>query len=497
MRHRAAIVAIVSVAVVLVAAFTIVRRPESPRLRSEAGSQVDRPGQEARAEGGEQEYQEQKEGVEAHLEAARQAKANGTFGVTGKIRYAAAAAATGWRGEVPFDPTADDWEPAIAADPHAPYVYWVATHFGAKPCPGNCPVPWMALRVSTDGGASFGPLKALCACKGSWQYDPEIEVVENTGAVYAAYLNGFNTVFTKSTDHGQTWSTPVTVFGNVSWTDKPALTTSADGRDVYISWNGPNGGDPWMSVSHDAGATWTQTQLVNSNRYFYAYDADVLPNGNVVFSESSIDYSGPGASAVGVVEFRDFVSTNAGASWTNVLVDTVPVGEACTATGCSSDFYLGHSGVSADASGNLVFVYDGATTNLGPQTIWARRSTDGGLTWSARTALSVSGEEATSPAVEALGAGDFRCWYMQTNGGNVDQWNVWYRTSTNGGSTWSAPVKISDATSGAAYKTAQGFQEVYGDYGEIAITNTGKTIGTWGEGTSYDGPGGVWLNAQS
>jgi Neuraminidase (sialidase) len=153
--------------------------------------------------------------------------------------------------------------------------------------------------------------------------------------------------------------------------------------------------------------------------------------------------------------------------------------------------------VSADASGNLVYVYDGATTNLGPQTIWARRSTDGGLTWSARTALSVSGEEATSPTVEALGAGDFRTWYMQTNGGNVDQWNVWYRTSTNGGSTWSAPVKISDATSGAAYKTAQGFQEVYGDYGEIAITNTGKTVATWGEGTSYDGPGGVWLNLQN
>ena len=34
----------------------------------------------------------------------------------------------------------------------------------------------------------------------------------------------------------------------------------------------------------------------------------------------------------------------------------------------------------------------------------------------------------------------------------------------------------------------------YGDYGEIAITNRGKSIGTWGEGLSYDGPGGVWFN---
>ena len=32
-------------------------------------------------------------------------------------------------------------------------------------------------------------------------------------------------------------------------------------------------------------------------------------------------------------------------------------------------------------------------------------------------------------------------------------------------------MKISDASGGAAYKTAAGFGEPYGDYGEIAITN--------------------------
>jgi hypothetical protein len=66
----------------------------------------------------------------------------------------------------------------------------------------------------------------------------------------------------------------------------------------------------------------------------------------------------------------------------------------------------------------------------------------------------------------------------------------------NGGSTWSAPVKISDATGGAAYKTANGFGEVYGDYGEIGINSAGKTVAIWGEGASYTGPGGVWFNRQ-
>jgi hypothetical protein len=429
-----------------------------------------------------------------HLEAAAEAKDNQTFGVTSQIPHRAA---PGWAGEAVFDRRADDWEPAVAADPNAPYVYMIATHFAAKPCKGNCPVPWMAVRVSKDGGNTFGSAQPLCACKGSWQYDPIIEVVQKTGAVYAAYLNGFNAVFLKSTDHGKTWSQPVDTFGNVSWTDKPVLAASPSGHDVYISFNGPTGGDPWMAVSHDFGATWSQTGVDESSRYYFAYDAAVLPDGTVVFSEGSIDYSGPGATAVGQVEHRAFVSKDHGATWTNVLVDTVPIGEPCTAAGCISDFYLGHSGVSSDDNGVLTYVYDGATVDQGPQRIWVKRSTNDGLTWGSRTPLSVAGEEATSPAVEATGSGDIRVWYMQTKNDNTDAWNVWYRSSTDGGNTWTAPVNISDATGGAAYKTPQGFQEVYGDYGEIAITNTGKTFGVWGEGASYTGPGGVWWNVQT
>ena len=179
-------------------------------------------------------------------------------------------------------------------------------------------------------------------------------------------------------------------------------------------------------------------------------------------------------------------------------MDTVDVGEPCIAEGCGPDFYIGHDAISADDAGNLVVLYDGATTDLGPQRIFARTSIDGGATWSARTALSVAGENATSPAVESRGTGDVRAWYMQTsNGDDPDAWSVFYRSSNDGGVSWSAPVVISDVTAGAAYKHPDGFDEVYGDYGEIAITSTGKTIATWGEGLSWTGPGGVWFNRQN
>ena len=70
---------------------------------------------------------------------------------------------------------------------------------------------------------------------------------------------------------------------------------SDNGNDVYIAFNGPTGGDPYVAQSHDAGATWTQTKIVDSNRYIYAFDGDVLPNGTVVFSETSLLYGGRAA----------------------------------------------------------------------------------------------------------------------------------------------------------------------------------------------------------
>jgi hypothetical protein len=455
---------------------------------------------EPQARGGGSEVEEElSEQTAERLEALEEANEQGVrWQVRTKAAAASAAPAPGWAGERVADPVADDWEPAIAADPSAPFVYLMTTHFGDKPCPGNCPVPHISVHVSSDGGRTWAPQRPLCACKGSWQYDPVVEVVPNTGAVYAAYLNGFNVLFTRSVDQGATWSAPVKTYGNVSWNDKPVLATSDDGEDVYISWNGPTGGDPWMAQSHDSGLTWTQTKLVDSNRYFFAFDADVLHDGTVVFAQSDIDYSGPGGAPVGVVHHHVFVSRDTGATWEDHVVDTVAVGEPCIAEGCGPDFYIGHDAISADDAGGLVVLYDGAATDLGPQRIFARRSADGGRTWSARVALSVAGENATSPAVESRGSGDVRAWYMRTsNGDDPDAWNVFYRSSADGGASWSAPVVISDVTSGAAYKHADGFDEVYGDYGEIAITSEGKTIATWGEGLSWSGPGGVWFNRQS
>jgi hypothetical protein len=465
----------------------------------DGGSQVSGdPDAEARA--GNNESEEEGNLTAERLDALAAAKAAGKFG--GKAA-ATTNPATGWVGSRLLNPATDDWEPAVAADPKAPYVYMLTTRYGQpKTCSSHCPTPYLAFTTSTDGGSTWGPQAPLCVCLGSKaQYDPTIEVVPNTGAVYSVFLNAdragaFSAAFMKSTDHGATWTDPVHVYGNVSWTDKPEVTMDASGKDVYVSWNGPQGGDLYIGQSHDYGVTWTQQKLTDTKRYYYAYDARVMADGTIVFAESSLVYSGTSIS--GEVWHHAIISRDHGASWENVVVAKVPIGEPCVADGCGPDFYTGQASVVEDAAGHLVFAFEGPATDLGPQRVQVSTSSDEGLTWSAPTALSVAREDATGPRLASSGGGDVRIWYMQTSGGdNPDAWNVWYRSSSNGGSTWSSPVKIDDAPAGAAgYVNANGFDEIYGDYGEIAVTSAGKTIAVWGEGLSYTGPGGTWFNLQ-
>jgi len=61
-----------------------------------------------------------------------------------------------------------NWEPAVAVDPNLPNrVYQLITGINAHACKGGCPGTSVLFRRSTDGGASFGPERFVCAasCK--------------------------------------------------------------------------------------------------------------------------------------------------------------------------------------------------------------------------------------------------------------------------------------------------------------------------------------------
>jgi hypothetical protein len=142
--------------------------------------------------------------------------------------------------------------------------------------------------------------------------------------------------------------------------------------------------------------------------------------------------------------------------------------------------------------------YDGSMKDLGDERVYVRRSHDAGQSWTKRMRLSPAKgvRVAGFPAIADAGVDDFRLWYQDNRRGS-DLWNTWYRQSSDGGKTWSSDKRISDASSGTSYQHHKGYTFPYGDYGEIAVTNTGKSFAIWAEGKSYYGPGGTWYNVQT
>src|SRR5262249_850607 len=118
-----------------------------------------------------------------------------------------------------------------------------------------------------------------------------------------------------------------------------------------------------------------------------------------------------------------------------------------------------------------------------------------GVSWGSRTLLSTgSSADACYPAIVGGASGSFRATYYDTR---TTAFNVWYRETTNSGSSWSADVKISDQTSGAPYKNINGFASPYGDYQGISVLSSGKTIAILGEAAPNQvAPGGIWINRQ-
>jgi hypothetical protein len=94
------------------------------------------------------------------------------------------------------------------------------------------------------------------------------------------------------------------------------------------------------------------------------------------------------------------------------------------------------------------------------------------------------------PAITAGVAGDVRIAWMDTRQNSL--WNVFTRSSSNGGAMWSGETQLSGAARGYDYILPDGFKFPFGDYFSIAIDNVGNTHAVWGEGRNYKSPGSIW-----
>jgi hypothetical protein len=401
--------------------------------------------------------------------------------LTAVLVTGASGATVGWNGEsiVSSTATGDGWEPAIAADPSAPYVYvaWMQ-YKGAKVS--------INIRTSADGGTTFGAAKPICASCTPAEYDIVLATT-SSGTLYAVYMQGNNISFTKSTDHGATFTAPLTISGG-TWADKPWMATSANGQDVYVGWS--TRGNVITVESHNGGTSFTTPQQITNESaiYYYPNGAAVLPNGTAVIVASRYPEKGNATKLTGPVPIVVFKTSDGGSTWTRTVVDTLNTGASFATSSVTT--------VASDAAGTLLLVYSGSTTVGANGKVYVRRSTDSGASWSAASEMTTSagGADATSVAAAGKASGQFAITWMDKRGGG---WNVWERESTDGGVTWTADAKVSDAVSGAPYKTAAGFGLPYGDYDTLAINSAGKPVAVMGEGDSSQIHGDIWLNRKT
>jgi hypothetical protein len=391
--------------------------------------------------------------------------------------------------------TGDQWEPAMAADGRG-HIYILFPQYGAvSDCPA-CTAPTMALLVSNDNGLTWQSPHALAASS-TGQFDAQIVVDPvDRQTVYASWLqnNKRDVMVARSQDFGANWYLTIAEHSrNDEDADKPVLTVH--GADVYVGFNHDE--KFVVAASHDYAQNFASV-TVNPNAgpgWSLAGGATVDAAGDVYFSWTAYARRELSTRPVSVYVSR---SADSGRNWSTVLLDVSSAPPGCAAQGCEAEFLGAQIALASDAAGTVYALWNAGAAHGAPERIYFSTSTTGGASWSAKADVSAAEGpvEHCFPAITAGASGDVRIAWMDTR--NAPLWNVFQRSSSNGGATWSAETQLSGGARGSDrgydYVRPDGFRFPFGDYFSMAIDNLGNTHMVWGEGRNYKSPGSIWYS---
>jgi hypothetical protein len=320
--------------------------------------------------------------------------------------------------------------------------------------------------ISNDSGDSQAPQIALDS-----RGNINVVWMDNTPGNYDIF-------FARSTDRGSTFSTPKNISNTPGYSEIPEIAVDSSGNINVVWWdNTPGYVDIFFSRSTDGGSTFSAPMNISNGMTLNSVSAqlavDSTGNINVVWEtdgnlvNQAIIFT---RSTDGGTSFSTPKSISNGVNQSNIpqmAVDSSAninvVWWASVPTGQSDDTYFTRSTdggstfsspvnvsknnisqalfpeIAVDLNGNINVVW--YEQLMGQYQVYFSRSTDGGSTFSTPLNISNDTGDASLPVITVDSSGDIGVVWIDTTPGNFD---IFFSRSTDGGSTFSVPKNISN-----------------------------------------------------
>ncbi|HEX5424326.1 MAG TPA: PKD domain-containing protein [Candidatus Acidoferrales bacterium] len=306
-----------------------------------------------------------------------------------------------------------------------------------------------------------------------YSYTPQV-AVDSKGTIYLAWeddtATNSNILFSRSTDGGATFSTPINLSNASDYSFNPRIAISAAGSvDVVWEYETADNTDIMFSHSTDAGLTFTppinlsndpadseneQIATDTAGNIYVVWENDSL-NLGVLFSHSSdggATFSTPAVLSTntsGSYSAQIAIGTNGnlsvvweddGQSVSDVSFSHSSDHGATFSSPQSLSYHTGNSGsqqIAIDLNGNIDVVWTNETS--GKFDIFFTRSVDNGATFSTPSDVSNGSGNAQNPQMGLDAKGNINLVWED----NMPS-DIYFARSNNGGGSFSSPVNISN-----------------------------------------------------
>ena len=352
-------------------------------------------------------------------------------------------------------------------------------------------------------------------------FDPYIDA-DSQGNAYAGYIATDGTFagaggiyIERSQNGGVLWSGPTTIaFDNAAsgpvdpsyrFNDRPDMTVDAN-DDVHVVWikdvgvgqptsdiyfaksappGAPGPGNPtglnFTGIGPGSVAPQTVNDSPNGTDRANVPDVVLAPDGTVYVAWIDVDVTNPNPKSAKLMVDR---STDGGVTFgTDITAHTITAlaNHLSTASGSGDDARSGsYPSIAVDpiSSQLLYMVYAADPVGMDEADIFFTKSTNGGGSWSAPSRLNddVTANDQLHPAIAVKPDGTIDVvWYDKRNSAGDSAWDVYFAKSTDGGATFSPNARITDQ-SFATPTDSSGTEPWLGEYLGLEVDATSAYV---------------------